>query len=107
MQSGLFKANGYVIKSRLQLFSNFTYALDNPEHGDQFLQFENRVTAGVNASRLWFGKLGQRDTETEIGAQVRYDRLDPITLANSGRKPDRSTKRYVPTRSTKPAPLRA
>lgn len=81
--SGVLKANAYVIKSRLQLFSNFTYALDNPERGDQFQQFENRVTAGVNASRLWFGKLGQRDTETEIGAQVRFDRLDPITLANS------------------------
>ncbi|CAG9185684.1 hypothetical protein LMG32289_06055 [Cupriavidus pampae] len=83
LDSGLFKANAYVIKSRLQLFSNFTYALNNPERGDQFQQFENRVTAGVNASRLWFGKLGQRDTETELGMQVRYDRLDPITLANS------------------------
>lgn len=83
IQPGLFKANAYVIKSRLQLFSNFTYALNNPERGDQFQQFENRVTAGVNASRLWFGKLGQCDSETEVGAQVRFDRLDPITLANS------------------------
>ncbi len=83
VQSGLFKANAYVIKSRLQLFSNFTYALNNPERGDQFQQFENRVTAGVNASRLWFGKLGHHDSETEIGAQVRFDRLDPIRLANS------------------------
>lgn len=81
--SGWFKANAYVIKSRLQLFSNFTYALENPERGDQFQQFENRVTAGANASRVWFGKLGTRDTETEIGAQVRFDRLDPITLASS------------------------
>lgn len=83
LQSGLFTVNGYVIKSRLQLFSNFTYALNNPERGDQFQQFENRVTAGVNASRLWFGKLGQHDSETEVGAQLRFDRLDPITLANS------------------------
>jgi len=83
VESGLFQANAYVIKSRLQLFSNFTYALDNPERGDQFEQFENRVTAGVNASRVWFGKLGSRDSETEIGTQVRSDRLDPITLANS------------------------
>ncbi|WP_454726753.1 MULTISPECIES: TonB-dependent receptor [Cupriavidus] len=83
LDAGLFKANAYVIKSRLQLFSNFTYALDNPERGDQFQQFENRVTAGVNAARLWLGKLGRRDTETEAGVQVRYDRIDPITLANS------------------------
>jgi hypothetical protein len=83
LDDGLFKANTYVIKSRLQLFSNFTYALNNSERGDQFEQFENRVTTGVNASRLWFGKLGQRDTETEVGAQVRFDRLDPISLSNT------------------------
>ncbi|NUA28586.1 TonB-dependent receptor [Cupriavidus basilensis] len=83
VQSGMFQANAYVIKNRLQLFSNFTYALNNPERGDQFQQFENRVTAGVNASRTWFGKLGQRESETGIGTQVRFDRLDPITLANS------------------------
>lgn len=83
VSSGTFRANTYVIKSRLQLFSNFTYALDNPERGDQFEQFENRVTAGMNASRIWFGKLGQRDSETELGVQARFDRLDPIVLANS------------------------
>ncbi|MDK2657501.1 TonB-dependent receptor [Cupriavidus consociatus] len=81
--NGVMQANAYVIKSRLQLFSNFTYALNNPERGDQFEQFENRVTAGANVSRIWFGKLGERDSETEIGTQVRFDRLDPITLANS------------------------
>lgn len=56
----LVQANAYVIKSRLQLFSNFTYALNNPERGDQFEQFENRVTAGANVSRIWFGKIGER-----------------------------------------------
>ncbi|MBB1632043.1 TonB-dependent receptor [Cupriavidus sp. UME77] len=83
LQDGYLKANAYVIKSRLQLFSNFTYALTNPERGDQFEQFENRVTTGANASRTWFGKLAGRDTETEVGAQLRYDRLDPITLDNT------------------------
>ncbi|MFJ1257765.1 TonB-dependent receptor [Cupriavidus sp. CuC1] len=83
LQDGHLKANAYVVKSRLQLFSNFTYALNNSEHGDQFEQFENRVTTGANVSRTWFGKLAGRDAETEVGAQLRYDRLDPITLNNT------------------------
>lgn len=78
---GSVSANAYVIKSRLTLFSNFTYALNNPERGDQFMQFENRTTAGANAARTWFGTLAGRDSETEIGTQIRYDRLDPISLS--------------------------
>nr|WP_232314038.1 TonB-dependent receptor [Ralstonia sp. A12] len=78
---GLVSANAYIIKSRLTLFSNFTYALDNPERGDQFMQFENRTTAGANATRTWFDSLAGCDSETEIGTQVRYDRLDPISLS--------------------------
>lgn len=83
LADGQFKANAYVIKSRLQLFSNFTYALNNPEQGDQFEQFENRVTTGVNASRTWLGTLAGRESETEFGSQTRFDRLDPISLSNT------------------------
>ncbi|CAJ0713009.1 hypothetical protein LMG8323_02111 [Ralstonia mannitolilytica] len=83
LADGLFKANAYVIKSRLQLFSNFTYALNNPEQGDQFEQFENRVTTGVNASRTWLGSVAGRESETEVGSQTRFDRLDPIRLTNT------------------------
>ncbi|CAG2145665.1 Outer membrane cobalamin receptor protein [Ralstonia mannitolilytica] len=83
LADGVFKANAYVIKSRLQLFSNFTYALNNPEQGDQFEQFENRVTTGVNASRTWLGSVAGRESETEVGSQTRFDRLDPIRLTNT------------------------
>ncbi|OCS43513.1 TonB-dependent receptor [Ralstonia pickettii] len=83
LADGVFKANAYVIKSRLQLFSNFTYALNNPERGDQFEQFENRVTTGVNASRTWLGSVAGRESETEVGSQTRFDRLDPIRLNNT------------------------
>ncbi|WP_439892652.1 TonB-dependent receptor [Ralstonia sp. 25C] len=83
LADGQFKANAYVIKSRLQLFSNFTYALNNPEQGDQFEQFENRLTTGVNASRTWLGTFAGRESETEIGSQTRFDRLDPVGLVNT------------------------
>lgn len=83
LSDGQFKANAYVIKSRLTLFSNFTYALNNSDLGDQFEQFENRVTTGVDLSRTWLGEIAGHDSETEIGLQTRYDRLAPILLANT------------------------
>ncbi|NKA33042.1 TonB-dependent receptor [Ralstonia solanacearum] len=83
LADGQFKANAYVIKSRLTLFSNFTYALNNPALGDQFEQFENRVTTGLNLSRTWLGEIAGHDSETEIGSQTRYDRLAPILLADT------------------------
>ncbi|QGZ67090.1 TonB-dependent receptor [Paraburkholderia acidisoli] len=83
LADGALKANVYVIKSRLQLFSDFTFFLTDPVHGDQFEQYENRVTTGANVERKWFSSLLGRDSETAVGFQSRYDRLDPITLANT------------------------
>jgi outer membrane receptor protein involved in Fe transport len=81
LSDGQFKANAYFIKSRLALFSDFTYALNNRKRGDQFLQCEDRATAGINLSRTWLGEIAGHDSETEIGSQTRNDRLDPILLA--------------------------
>ncbi|WP_439672986.1 TonB-dependent receptor (plasmid) [Cupriavidus necator] len=83
VNDGQVKANAYVIKSRLTLFSDFTYTLNHPVQGDQFEQFENRMTTGVNLSRTWLGTLAGHDSETEIGSQTRYDRLAPILLADT------------------------
>jgi len=35
-----------VIQSSLDLFSNFTYFLTNPNLGDQFHQHDDRIVAG-------------------------------------------------------------
>lgn len=47
------KLNAYVIRNRLDLFSNFTYYLDDPVHGDQFGQPDRRVTSGFGAAHSW------------------------------------------------------
>src|SRR5882762_8259897 len=48
------RANAYVVSYRLNLFSNFTYFLDDPVNGDQFEQSDRRVVAGGNVSQTWF-----------------------------------------------------
>ena len=37
------RATGFLLHNSLNLFSNFTYFLDDPEHGDQFEQAERRT----------------------------------------------------------------
>ncbi len=67
--------NAYVIRQRLDLFSNFTYFLDDPVNGDQFAQPDRRTTLGVNASHTWFGTLGGRQSESTLGVQFQDDSI--------------------------------
>ena len=59
----------------LDLFSDFTYLLDDPEHGDQFEQRDQRVTLGFKASQTWFGEISGKKTENTLGLQVRSDNI--------------------------------
>ncbi|HZX25887.1 MAG TPA: TonB-dependent receptor, partial [Telluria sp.] len=72
---GVAKANAYVIDNRLELFSNFTYFLDDPLNGDQFAQPDRRITTGANASYRWDTKLGAADGQTTVGLQLQNDNI--------------------------------
>ena len=80
LDDGEFRINAYAIRSRLDLYSNFTFFLDNPVDGDQFHQSERRTVLGLATSRAWNMKLGGHDSTTTIGLQLRRDRLDPVGL---------------------------
>jgi outer membrane receptor protein involved in Fe transport len=59
----------------LDLFSDFTYFLDDPVHGDQFEQVDKRLTLGLKASQTWFGELFGKKTDNTLGLQVRSDNI--------------------------------
>ena len=80
---GVFKFNAYYVQSRLKLFSNFTYALDDTVQGDQFNQAEQRRMFGFDLAKTWLGKLGGIGMENTLGLQSRYDRLAPVGLYNT------------------------
>lgn len=67
--------NAYVIRDRLDLYSNFTYFLYNPIQGDQFYQPDYRTTIGTNISHTLFGTLNGRSTETTLGLQFQNDSI--------------------------------
>ena len=67
------EVQAYGIRSRLDLFSNFTYFLDNPDRGDQFEQTDRRTVIGGSASQLQeFHALGASHL-VKIGVQTRAD----------------------------------
>ncbi len=59
----------------LDLFSNFTYFLDDPVHGDQFEQHDRRVMLGAKLSQQWQHELFGRKSETTVGVQIRHDNI--------------------------------
>jgi hypothetical protein len=76
---GKLSYNAYAIDYRLQLFSNFTYAL-NPVDGDQFEQFDDRKVLGGAVSWQQPVRLGPVEAEWRVGLDVRRDDIDPVGL---------------------------
>jgi outer membrane receptor protein involved in Fe transport len=80
------RASAYAIDYRLNLFSNFTYYLDNPAQGDQFEQADERRVVGADLSHAWLGKLAGRDSEHLVGARFRRDAIRVGLYGTEGRQ---------------------
>jgi hypothetical protein len=78
--NGKTHADFYMGKYDLDLFSNFTYFLNDPVNGDQFEQQDDRWFLGGELRREW--NLGQENTFT-LGLQTRHDFMDGIGLYNT------------------------
>ena len=74
------RVEALVSRYALDLFSNFTYFLDDPEHGDQFEQRDERWVSRLGASRLFVVGGTALPTEVTVGTQVRYDDIAPVGL---------------------------
>ena len=69
------KINAYIVYSKLDLFSNFTYFLDDPINGDQFAQPDKRTTTAINASHEWGAKLFGFESNNTVGLQFQNDNI--------------------------------
>lgn len=77
---GSLRASAFVMRNSLNLWSNFTFYLDDPVNGDQFEQAEKRLTTGGRVTYRQLGHLFERHVESSAGLQVRHDNLDPVGL---------------------------
>ncbi len=73
--AGTTRVSAYAMRYQLQLFSNFTYALERPATGDQFLQRDDRNIVGLAASHAVSHALFGLPARSEVGLQVRQDRI--------------------------------
>ncbi|MDH0866789.1 TonB-dependent receptor [Mitsuaria sp. GD03876] len=64
----------YAMAYKLSLYSNFTYAMERPEAGDQFSQQDDRKVYGLSGSHAVDHALGGLPARSEFGFQVRQDR---------------------------------
>jgi hypothetical protein len=64
----------------LNLFSNFTYFLDDPLNGDQFQQADHRFVTGARINHRRLGRWGGHAVQHTIGAQLRNDDIDNVGL---------------------------
>ncbi len=88
-EAGL-RANVFAMRYRLDLFSDFTYFLDDPVNGDEFEQREARMIYGAAAAKT-LSPLGA--WTPRIGAEVRFDRIDPVGLYHTAGRTRVSTVR--------------
>ena len=76
---GRLHAQAYAIDYRLDLFSNFTYAVDT-ENGDQFEQFDDRRVYGGQLNWTRPIDLMGRSHELDLGLELRRDDIDTVGL---------------------------
>jgi hypothetical protein len=74
------KVTAYGLKYDLDLFSNFTYFLDDPVNGDQFQQTDHRFVSGARVSHRRIGQWAGRPTRNTLGAQFRNDDIGDVGL---------------------------
>lgn len=84
--------NAYVIDYDMDLYSNFTYLLNDPINGDQFQQFDERIVSGF-ASSYAFAQNAAIPIEHTFGVDFRNDNITKVGLYNTRARQRLSTVR--------------
>jgi hydrogenase/urease accessory protein HupE len=128
-ENSITQFTAYGIYSKLKLYSNFSFFLDDNENtnpigcaglvgltagnkfnpaifntcGDQFGQPDDRWTTGFKGSHTLFHKIGAADSETTFGIQMRNDNIqNALTRTHAQRKFDTTRKDTIWVTSISP-----
>ncbi|HEX7035430.1 MAG TPA: Plug domain-containing protein, partial [Pseudomonadales bacterium] len=77
------KLSAYAIDYDFALISNFSYFLDDPVQGDEFVQRDDRRVYGLDVGGDWLGMLGNRALTVHWGGELRYDDVKQVGLFRS------------------------
>lgn len=75
----------YFSHYKFNLYSNFTFFLDDPVNGDMINQKEERNIFGYNTTAARSYLLGNMKSNTELGGGFRYDDVNDIELSKATR----------------------
>jgi outer membrane cobalamin receptor len=92
-------ANAYAIDYGLDLFSNFTYAIDDA-NGDQFEQFDSRRVYGGSVDADWNASLTAHPGTLRTGVELRHDAIEPVGLHQTTARVRHDTVREDSVRQT-------
>jgi hypothetical protein len=94
------KVTAYGYYYDLDLFSDFTYYLTDPDFGDQFEQQDRRWVGGLDARQTYFTQWFGSDVENSFGLQARNDWINNGLYQTDDRvrveKYDYATGTYLP-----------
>lgn len=78
-----FKSNVFYTKYDFQLYSNFTFFLDDPINGDQIKQHESRSIFGLNTKFIKDTFVGAVETKLSSGFGLRHDVVNDVELSHT------------------------
>ena len=81
------KADVFVGRSLFDLYSNFTFFLKDPEHGDAFQQHDSRLQEGANIQYQHFYRFLGARTLLTIGANYHENQVNVSLYPREGRQP--------------------
>ncbi|WP_452223241.1 TonB-dependent receptor [Lacinutrix chionoecetis] len=77
------KSNVFYSHYDFELYSNFTFFLDDPVNGDQIKQKEDRNIFGFNSRVNKDNAFGNANIETTTGFGLRLDKVDDVELSHT------------------------
>lgn len=80
LASGNWRASAYIIDYDLNLWSNFTYFLEDETNGDQFEQVDDRQIYGGQLEYALASQLQDRPMTNRFGVQARIDDIEEVGL---------------------------
>ena len=82
--NAVLKTNAYLSKYDFELYSNFTFFLEDPINGDQIKQKEERFIAGLQSTyERKHIALGATRLDYQAGVGFRYDNIDDVSLSHT------------------------
>jgi hypothetical protein len=81
------KADGFVSRSLFDLYSNFTFFLNDPVHGDAFQQHDSRLQQGSNVQYAHFHKIGGALASFTAGGNLHDNQINVGLYSRQGRTP--------------------